>query len=251
MSKLFRDIDTLKFDPANSRKHDERNIKAIMDSLKQHGQRKPIVIYSDMVVAGNGTLEAAKRLGWTEIWVNNDPFESLEAAKAYALQDNRSAELASWNDEQLAETLEELKNSGWDLDEIGFNDSDIKELNQDESENIYTKKIEAPIYNVTGDCPRVSDLFDKTKHDQLVSEIKTNKKLSDDVKTFLEYAAARHIVFNYQNIAEFYAHADKETQEFMEKSALIIIDFDKAIESGFVEMSQDIVKIYESDYDEL
>lgn len=126
--KKMRDIDTLKFDPANARKHDERNIKAIMDSLRMHGQRKPVVLYSDMIVAGNGTVAAAKRLGWTEVWVNNDPFESLEAAKAYALQDNRSAELAAWDDVQLCDTLTELKEAGWDLEQIGFDDSDLKDL---------------------------------------------------------------------------------------------------------------------------
>lgn len=124
----MRDIETLKFDPANSRKHDERNIKAIMESLKQHGQRKPIVIYSDMIVAGNGTVTAAKRLGWTEIWVNNDPFPSLEAAKAYALQDNRSAELAAWDDVQLGDTLSELKEAGWDIESIGFNEYDLENM---------------------------------------------------------------------------------------------------------------------------
>jgi DNA modification methylase len=121
-------VESLVFDPANARKHDERNIKAIMDSLERHGQRKPIVCYSNMVVAGNGTLQAAKRLGWTEIWVNDDGFASIEDAKAYAIQDNRSAELAAWDDVQLGDTLTELKEAGWDLEEIGFDDSDLKDL---------------------------------------------------------------------------------------------------------------------------
>jgi ParB-like chromosome segregation protein Spo0J len=126
--KKMAAIESLKFDPANARKHDERNIKAIMDSLERHGQRKPIVCYSDMVVAGNGTLQAAKRLGWTEIWVNDDGFKSIEDAKAYAIQDNRSAELAAWDDVQLGDTLTELKDAGWDLDTIGFNDQEYQKL---------------------------------------------------------------------------------------------------------------------------
>jgi ParB-like chromosome segregation protein Spo0J len=121
-------VESLVFDPANARKHDERNIKAIMDSLERHGQRKPIVCYSNMVVAGNGTLQAAKRLGWTEIWVNDDGFKSIADAKAYAIQDNRSAELAAWDDVVLGDTLTELKDAGWDLEEIGFNDGEIKAI---------------------------------------------------------------------------------------------------------------------------
>ena len=125
MSKKMVSVESLVFDPANARKHDERNIKAIMDSLERHGQRKPIVCYSNMVVAGNGTLQAAKRLGWTKIWVNDDGFESIEDAKAYAIQDNRSAELAAWDDVVLGDTLAELKEEGFDLYEIGFNDAEL------------------------------------------------------------------------------------------------------------------------------
>lgn len=164
----MRDIETLKFDPANSRKHDERNIKAIMESLKQHGQRKPIVIYSDMIVAGNGTVTAAKRLGWTEIWVNNDPFPSLEAAKAYALQDNRSAELAAWDDMQLGDTLTELKEAGYDLDGLGWNDQELKFLFEKENEVI--KEIngskeygEEAFDNFQHQCPRCGFEFDGEK----------------------------------------------------------------------------------------
>ncbi len=139
MSKTMRQIDALKFDPTNARKHDERNIKAIMDSLERHGQRKPIVCYSNMVVAGNGTLQAAKRLGWAEIWVNDDGFKSIEDAKAYAIQDNRSAELAAWDDVQLGDTLTELKEAGWDLEKIGFNDDELKKLLEGDDET--TKEI--------------------------------------------------------------------------------------------------------------
>jgi ParB-like chromosome segregation protein Spo0J len=127
-NKTFKSISSLKFDPANARRHDEKNIKAIMDSLLKHGQRKPIVVYSDLVVAGNGTLQAAKRLGWTEIWVNDDGFKSIEDAKAYAIQDNRSAELAAWDDVQLGDTLTELKDKGLDLETLGFNDFEIQKI---------------------------------------------------------------------------------------------------------------------------
>jgi ParB-like chromosome segregation protein Spo0J len=135
-NKTYKKIADLKFDPANARKHDEKNIKAIMDSLTSNGQRKPVVVYSDMIVAGNGTVAAAKRLGWTEVWINEDPFKSLEHAKAYAIADNRSAELAAWDDIQLGDTLTELKDAGWDLEEIGFNETEFKKLFEGEDEKI-------------------------------------------------------------------------------------------------------------------
>ena len=63
-------IDSLSFDPANVRKHGERNLATIKASLLRFGQQKPIVVDANGVVrAGNGTLAAAKALGWKEIAV--------------------------------------------------------------------------------------------------------------------------------------------------------------------------------------
>jgi hypothetical protein len=64
------------------------------------------------------------------------------------------------------------------------------------------------------------------------------------VKDFLSFAAHRHIVFNYERIAEFYAHSDEKVQNLMERSALVIIDFNKAIENGFIQMTKDIAESF-------
>jgi predicted Ser/Thr protein kinase len=246
-------IDSLQFDPRNARKHDDRNIKAIMDSLSKFGQQKAIVVGDGgVVIAGNGTLEAAKRLGWDTIDIRRSGLKADEAT-AYAIADNRSAELAEWDDPVLGDILGELKESGWELDDLGFNDEEFKQIekeilsekSQENLDDLYTKKIEAPIYKPTGQKPQISDLYDRNKFKELIEEIKLNDKLTDDVRDFLQYAATRHLIFNYQNIAEFYAHSDKETQELMEKSALVIIDFDKAIENGFVKMTKDLAEAYD------
>ena len=60
----------------------------------------------------------------------------------------------------------------------------------------------------------------------------------------MRVAATRHIVFNYSAIAEFYAHSDKNVQELMEQSALVIIDFDDAIKNGFVKFTNDIKDMF-------
>jgi DNA modification methylase len=109
-------------DPNNARQHDEKNLKAIMGSLKEFGQRKPIVITeAGTIVAGNGTVEAAKRLGWTDIEVVRVPSDWTDAqVKAFAIADNRTAELANWNQEVLTSQLLELEAEGWELAEFGF-----------------------------------------------------------------------------------------------------------------------------------
>lgn len=109
-------------DPHNARKHDERNIDAIKNSLALFGQRKPIVVTPDnVVVAGNGTLQAAKSLGWDFVQVTRTPLGwSWEQIKAFALADNRTAELAEWDSAVLADQLLELDAVGWELDTLGF-----------------------------------------------------------------------------------------------------------------------------------
>jgi len=109
-------------DPQNARQHDDKNLKAIQGSLKEFGQRKPIVITeAGTIVAGNGTVEAAKRLGWLDIEVVRVPSDWTDAqVKAFAIADNRTAELANWNQEVLTSQLLELEAEGWELTEFGF-----------------------------------------------------------------------------------------------------------------------------------
>ena len=115
-------LQQLKPDPQNARLHDDDNLGAIMGSLDKFGQRKPIVIDQDgTIVAGNGTYEAAKRLGWAEIEAVRVPSEwDDNTIKAIALADNRTAELATWNHEVLATTILELQEVDFDIEAIGF-----------------------------------------------------------------------------------------------------------------------------------
>ncbi len=119
-------IDKLSTDPANARSHSQANVDAIAGSLRRFGQQKPIVVDNSGVVrAGNGTLAAARQLGWDDIQVVYTQLEGSEAT-AFAIADNRTAELADWNDEALAASLhgldEDLQQAtgfvGKELDEI-------------------------------------------------------------------------------------------------------------------------------------
>ena len=114
-------IESLILDPQNARKHSKRNIDTIAASLTKFGQRKPIVVHQDVVIAGNGTLEAAKALGWHEITISRCPDAWDEnTAKAYALADNRSSDLAEWDKLVLANQLVDLDGMGWDIEALGF-----------------------------------------------------------------------------------------------------------------------------------
>ena len=97
--------------------------------------------------------------------------------------------------------------------------------------------------------PSEISLYNLEKYNNLVKEIKS-KNLDSEIEKFLLYSATRHIVFDYQQIAEYYSHSDKEVQELMEKSGLVIIDFDDALENGFVKLQKNLEEIYENSKDE-
>jgi hypothetical protein len=123
-------VDALRHDPSNARKHDKRNIRSIAASLAKFGQRKPLIVQQEgmIVRAGNGTLEAARSLGWEEVAAVVIDDDNVTAA-AYAIADNRTAELAEWDDDTLASVLGSLKDEGFDLDaDLGFSDKEIDEL---------------------------------------------------------------------------------------------------------------------------
>lgn len=122
------------------------------------------------------------------------------------------------------------------------------EENPNEKNNrvYYTKKISAPIYKVTGNKPQISELYDNSKTRELFSKIK-NANVTEEERKFLLSAAHRFTKFSFKDIADFYPHATKDMQEIMEDLALIIVDYDKAIEKGFLVLEETTKKQYEEE----
>lgn len=127
LSKLTRPLESLKLDDKNARSHSERNVKLIADSLERFGQQKPIVVDKDgVIIAGNGTWLAAKGLGWKAIAAVH--FDGKDAAlrKAFALMDNRTAELAEWDASMLQSELARLESEGIHAQEVGFDPGELE-----------------------------------------------------------------------------------------------------------------------------
>jgi hypothetical protein len=117
-------IADLSLDPSNVRKHSRRNLDAIKASLRKFGQQKPIVVDAKgIVLAGNGTLTAAQELGWTDIDIIRTDLAGVEAT-AFAIADNRTAELAEWDD-SLNDVLKSLQDEGVDLADLGYSPEDL------------------------------------------------------------------------------------------------------------------------------
>jgi hypothetical protein len=197
-------------DPSNVRKHDERNIDAIKASLKRFGQQKPIVVdVKGIVVAGNGTLDAAKSLGWKEVQVVRTKLEGAEAI-AYAVADNRTAELAIWDEDALAQTLAAL-HTDESIDELvtGFTQLDFDEL--------CVPKEDVDLSDEWEGMPEFIQ-EDKTAHKRIVVHFKDEKTVKDFAeKMDVSITAKTQYIWLPKQETEYVQHKKYVSQENKKK----------------------------------
>lgn len=122
-------LEGLVLDPRNARKHDDRNIEEIAKSIDRYGQRTPIVVNSNgnVILKGNGTVQALRHRGHkyaAAVPVKDNP----STATGYAVSDNRTAELATWDTDVLPQLLVELAGEGITNVDIGFTDDELTEI---------------------------------------------------------------------------------------------------------------------------
>lgn len=173
------EINTVMLDPANARKHNDKNLSSIKGSLTRFGQQKPIVVNSkNIIIAGNGTYEAAKKLGWDSIDIVRTELEGNEAV-AFALADNRTSELAEWDDEILSKTLKALSEAEFPIEDIGFDAIDILKGNDPEKDDAIPEVQEDELGVKLGDIYQLGThrvmCGDSTSHED-VAKLLTNTK---------------------------------------------------------------------------
>ena len=249
----------------NNPRNNEASIGFVAASLKEFGWKQPIVIDSmGTIVVGHTRYQAALQLKMKEVPVLIASDLTPSQVKAYRIADNKTSEMSDWNYKLLSLELNDIIENiddKFDIDSLGFEknelDSIIKEINAGnyigeendenggigEDDNEYTKKIEAPIYKPSETVPSLEKLFDTSKTVELINEI-DQTSIPNDIKEFLKFAAQRHTIFRYDRVADYYSSASKEIQILMEKSALVIIDFEDAIQYGFTRLGKDVIKQY-------
>lgn len=239
----------------NNPRNNNDAVDKVAASIKEFGFKVPIVIDKDnVVVTGHTRLLASKKLGLKEVPCVIADDLSPAQIKAFRIADNKVSEYAEWDEDMLKVELEELEEMNFDLDSVSIDFSDFDmaldledtEEEQEQKENTYTREINIPQYEITGECPELNELVNEEKTKSLIERIEKSD-IPKEIKEFLIKASYRHLAFNYQNIAEYYAHADKEVQELMEESALVIIDLDNAIRNGYVTLNKAILEMVGED----
>lgn len=227
----------------NNPRHNDDAVDAVAASIREFGFQQPIVTDKDgIIIVGHTRLKAAKKLGLETVPVVVADLTE-EQANAYRLADNKTGELATWD---LAALEAELANIDMDMEQFGFEFIDPEEIIESLDDDKYTTITNLPQYEPTGEVVFIEELCDDAKAKELIREI-NESDLSEVEKGFLQMAAARHYRFNYKKIAEYYVEASEEMQRLMEKSALVLIDYDDAIKNGYVKLSRKLEELMEGD----
>lgn len=241
--------------PENWRRHDAEQIAGLRSVLDEIG-------FADVALAVERGRGKSKRLVLVDGHARSEEVDSdyLVPTIVLDLDDDEArlllstldplAAMATTDHAALAALLSNLETENEDLGTLLVHISDEiwpENIFEEDEEGRYVRKVESPIYEPTGPAPKVVDLLDRTVTDRLRSEIETSE-LPDDVRRFLLAAAERHTVFRFDRIANFYAHAEADVQRLIEASALVIVDFERAIEDGFVRLNADVEEQFKADY---
>lgn len=247
MLLIYRKIDEVKKLEDNPRKISTDELEKLKESLKNNPdyfEARPLILSNRtgelVVIDGNQRLEACRQLGFKE--VPTFLIEGLTEEREREITIRGNVNNGEWDKEILqAWNLGNLLDWGLDLD-FSFG-------NEENEDKTYTKKISAPTYTPSEDVPAISQLYNDSKVKELQDRIK-DVEMDEEVRAFLMLAAYRHCVFDFRNIADYYASASKDVQQLMEDSALVIIDFNKAIEENYVVLTNAISEQFQKDYDE-
>ena len=195
-----------------------------------------------VVIGGNMRLRACQEIGYKELPCKILPLETPVAKlREYTIKDNIAFGSNDWDVIANEWDTEELAEWGMELPDFAVDDTPIEpEENKDETQ--YSRNIEIPTYQITGAEPTIAECVDVSAVKKLIKQI-DESNVSEEQKEMLRICAYRHAVIHFDNIAEYYAHQDKEMQNLMEENALVIIDFDRAIEKGFVDMTDKLLRL--------
>ena len=190
----------------NSRTHSDAQVAQIAASIREFGFTNPVLIDAEGgIIAGHGRTMAARKLGLETVPCIRLSDLTEAQKKAYIIADNKLALNAGWDVDMLKIEIEELQALDYDLSLLGFDDLELDEIfskNEEEEENDYTQKVDAPTYEPSDVKPDIKELFDDSKAFDLIEKIKQSK-LPQAEKDFLMLTAGRHVVLNFQMIADY------------------------------------------------
>lgn len=164
---VSKDTGSLKPYERNARKHSDKQISKIANSMAQFGCNNPILIdKTDTIIAGHGRWAAAKKLGMKEVPTICLDHLSPDEVRAYIIADNKLAELAGWDRDILAIELQHLStiDLDFDLEITGFDAGEIDFIiggpvveKLDPADEVMAPETEVPAVTKRGDLWGLGD----------------------------------------------------------------------------------------------
>ena len=131
-------IKALKPYEKNTRKHTDYDVGEIAKSITECGFNDPIGVYGESltIVEGHGRLLAAKKLGMKEVPCIRLDHMTDEQRRKYAILHNKTAELSTFDFDNLALELEDLDFSNFDFTFGIEDDEEETEIVEDEAPEV-------------------------------------------------------------------------------------------------------------------
>ena len=152
----------------NARTHSDEQIAQIAASIKEFGWTNPILLDgTNGIIAGHGRIMAARKLGMDTVPCIELSHLSDKQKKAYILADNRLAMNSGWDTQLLTLELKSLDDEGFDLEMLGFDADELRELMSDVNFDPATEDEQGKLDELDPKwiiCPKCGSEFDARKN---------------------------------------------------------------------------------------
>lgn len=129
MNIVNKKIEDLKPYKNNPRKHPEKSVEFVANSIKEFGFKVPILIdKNNEIIAGHTRLLASQKLGLEKVPCIVVDDLTPEQVKAFRIADNKVSEFSEWDDELLSVEFEELKELDFDIGLTGFGADELSDI---------------------------------------------------------------------------------------------------------------------------
>lgn len=230
-------LSEIKANPNNPRVIKDDKFAKLVKSIKEFPKMmelRPMVINKDnIVLGGNMRLKALKEIGYKDIpdeWVKRAEDLTDEEQRRFIIADNVGFGEHDWLVLKTEWNIEELIEWGLDF-------PIEKEVNTD---GLFD--IEIPFYEASNIIPNIQELADTTEVNELINKIE-KLEIENDLKNILKIRASFFADFNFQKIADFYHHSNEEIKLIFEDLGMVILAPKKALEKGFIEISENIMEL--------
>lgn len=220
------DIAEYKSNPRTISKKDFATLKkSLKDFPSMLDVREIVVDENGVILGGNQRYKGLLALGKTKVKVKKVTGWTDEQKREFVIKDNIAN--GDWDNDKLANDWDKTKLEEWGLPLKIASNTDYKEL----------LDVSIPYYTPAEKAPAIEGLADTTDTDALAEEI-TNAKIPERLKKVMLMRAAFFTEFDFQKIADYYAYADKETQELMKRLGLVIVIPKEAYEMGMCDFRE-------------